>query len=167
LKEDCQHGFGKDRSTVLNLLEYSSFVLKSIDDGCQVDSIYMDFFKAFDKVRNRLDKMSTDVEQSRFQWLGTYFSGRIQRVRMGECVSGDILVTSSVPQGSYLGPLCFIWFVYEISWIFRHMRVLFYADDTKLFLPQRGFRDCLKIQSDLNGLAELCEAYEYFDPSRR
>jgi hypothetical protein len=46
---DCRHGFVEGRSTVSNLLEYSSFVLKSIDDGCQVDSIYTDFSKAFDK----------------------------------------------------------------------------------------------------------------------
>jgi hypothetical protein len=32
---DCQYGFIKGRSTVSNLLEYSSFVLKSIEDGCQ------------------------------------------------------------------------------------------------------------------------------------
>jgi hypothetical protein len=38
------------------------------------------------------------------------------------------------------------------------MRVLFYADDMKLFLPVRGFRDCLKIQDDLNSLAVWCEA---------
>jgi hypothetical protein len=42
----CQHDFVKGRSTVSNLLEYSSFVLKSIEDGCQVDSIYTDFSKA-------------------------------------------------------------------------------------------------------------------------
>jgi hypothetical protein len=86
---DCQHGSVKGRSTLSNLLEYSSFVLKSIEDGCQVDSIYTDFSKAFDKVWHRLhlDKMSTDVEPSRCQWLGSYFSGRIQRVEMGDCVS--------------------------------------------------------------------------------
>jgi hypothetical protein len=28
----------------------------------------------------------------------------------------------------------------------------------KLFLPVRGFRDCLEIQSDLNRLVEWCEA---------
>jgi hypothetical protein len=39
-----------------------------------------------------------------------------------------------------------------------HVRVLFYADDMKLFLPVRGFRDCLRIQDDLNRLAEWCEA---------
>jgi hypothetical protein len=77
---------------------------------------------------------------------------------MGDCVSRDILVTSSVPQGSHLGPLCFIWFVNEISWIFGKVRVLFYADDMKLLLPVRGFRNCLKIQSDLNRHVEWCEA---------
>jgi hypothetical protein len=56
----CQHGFIKGRSTVSNLLEYSSFVLKSNEDGCQAGSIYTDFSKAFDKVRHLLllDKMS-------------------------------------------------------------------------------------------------------------
>jgi hypothetical protein len=157
---DCQHGFVKGRSTVSNLLEYSSFVMKSIEDRCQVDSIYTDFSKVFDKVRLRLllDKMWTDVEPSRCEWLSSSFSGRIQRVRMGDCVSRDILVSSGVPQGSHLGPLFFIWFVNEIFRIFRHVRVLFYADDMELFLPVRGFRDCLNIQGDLNRLAEWCEA---------
>jgi hypothetical protein len=90
---DCQHGFVKGRSTVSNLLEYSSFVM----NFGEVDSIYMDFSKAFDKMRHRLllDKMSTDVETSRCQWLGSYFSGR-KRVKMGDCVSRDILVVSGV-----------------------------------------------------------------------
>jgi hypothetical protein len=75
-----------------------------------VDSIYTDFSKAFDEVRHRLllDKIPTDVEPSHCQWLGSYLSGRIQRVRKDDCVSRDSLVTSSVPQGSHLGPLYFI-----------------------------------------------------------
>jgi hypothetical protein len=74
-------------------------------DGCQVDSIYTDFSKAFSKVRHRwlLDIMSTDVEPSRCQWLGSYNSGRIQRVKIGECVSRDILVTSGVSQTAIWG----------------------------------------------------------------
>jgi hypothetical protein len=133
---NCQDSFVKGRSTTSNLLEYSSFVLKSIEDGFQVDSIYKGFSKAFDKVHHRLllDKMSTDVEPSHCQWLGSYFSGRIQRVKMVDCISRDILVTSGVPQGSHLWPLCFIWYVTEISWIFKHVWVLFCVDDMKLFL---------------------------------
>jgi hypothetical protein len=52
--EDFQHGFVKGRPTVSNLLEYSSFVLKSIEGGCQLDCLL-------------LDKMSTVVEPSRCQ----------------------------------------------------------------------------------------------------
>jgi Reverse transcriptase (RNA-dependent DNA polymerase) len=154
-----QHGFVKNRSTVSNLLEYSSFILNAMESGCQVDSVYTDFSKAFDKVRHclLLEKMSIGLEPAKCLWLGSYFSGRIQRVRIGDSVSKDIRVTSGVPQGSHLGPLCFIWFINELAELFQFVRVLFYADDMKLFLPVQGFQDCLKMQSDLNRLAEWCE----------
>jgi hypothetical protein len=97
------------------------------------------------------------IEPARCMWLGSYLSGRIQKIRIGDAVSKDIKMTSSVPQGSHLGPLCFIWFVNRISEIFDYARVLFYADDMKLFLPVSRFQDCLKIQSDLNKLSEWCD----------
>jgi hypothetical protein len=75
-------------------------------------------------------------------------------MRIGGAVSQDIRVTSGVPQGRHLGPLCFIWFVIRISMIFEYVRVLFYADIMKLFLPVGGFQDCMEIQSDLNKLYE-------------
>jgi hypothetical protein len=155
-----QHGFIKNRSTITNLLEDVSFVLKSIEDGNQVDSIYTDFSKAFDCVMRHqllLNEMSVGIEPARCMWLGSYLPGRIQKIRIGAAVSKDIKVTSGVPQGSHLGPLCFIWFVNRISEIFDYVRVLFYADDMKFFLPVSGFQDCLKIQSDLNKTSEWCD----------
>jgi hypothetical protein len=105
-----QHGFMKNRSTIKNLLEYASFVLNSIEDGNQVDSIYTDFSKAFDHVRDQLllNEMSVGIEPARCMWLGSYLSARIQKIRIGDAVSKDIKVTSGVPQGSHLGQLCFI-----------------------------------------------------------
>jgi hypothetical protein len=90
-------------------------------------------------------------------WLGSHLSVRIQKIRIGDAVSEDIKVTSGVPQGSHLGPFCFIWFVNRISEIFDYVRVLFYADNMKLFLPVNGIQDCLKIQSNLNKLSEWCD----------
>jgi hypothetical protein len=106
--------------TVTNLLEYASFVLNSIEEGWQVDSVYTDFSKAFDRVRHQLllEEMSVGIEPTRCLWLRSYLTGRIQRIKIGGAVSKDIRVTSGVPQGSHIGPLCFIWFVNRISMIF-------------------------------------------------
>jgi hypothetical protein len=62
-----QHGFMKNRSTVTNLLEYVSFVLNLIEEGCQVDSVYTSFSKAFDRVRHQLllEEMSVGIERAR------------------------------------------------------------------------------------------------------
>jgi hypothetical protein len=128
-----QHGFMKNLSTVTNFLEYASVVLNSIEEGCQVDSVYTNFSKAFDRVRHQLllEEMSVGIEPARCLWLRSYLTRRIQRITIGDAVSKDIRVTSAVPQGTHLGPLCFIWFVNRISLIFDYVRMLFYVDDTQ------------------------------------
>jgi hypothetical protein len=47
-------------------------VQNSIEDGNQVDSIYTDFSKAFDRVRHQLllNEMSVGIEPARCMWLG-------------------------------------------------------------------------------------------------
>jgi Reverse transcriptase (RNA-dependent DNA polymerase) len=122
--------------------------------------VYTDFSKAFDKVRHclLLLKFATSpIEPARCDLLRSYLSGRTQCIRIGNCVSSEVKVTSGVPQGSHLGPLCFIWFMNDISLIFKYVRVLFYADDMKLFLPVSSSHDCLKIQSNLDRLAQWCD----------
>ncbi|MEW8546049.1 MAG: hypothetical protein AB2693_21205 [Candidatus Thiodiazotropha sp.] len=48
-----QHGFIKGKSCVTQLLEFIEEVTESIDRGDEVDVIYLDFYKAFDKVPHR------------------------------------------------------------------------------------------------------------------
>jgi hypothetical protein len=83
---------------VTNLLEYASFVLNSIEERWQVDSVYTDFSKAFDRLRHQLllEEMSVGIEPARCLWLRSYLTGRIQRIRIGDAVSKDIRVTLSV-----------------------------------------------------------------------
>jgi hypothetical protein len=50
----AQHGFFKGRSTVTNLIEFTSYVLNCMENGIQVDAIYTNFSKAFDRVSHRL-----------------------------------------------------------------------------------------------------------------
>jgi hypothetical protein len=97
-------GFTKNRSTITNLLKYASFVLNSIENGYQIDSIYTDFTKAFNPVRHQLllDEMSVGIDPALCMWLGSYLSGRIQKIRIGDAGSKDIKVISGDPQGSHL-----------------------------------------------------------------
>ena len=45
-----QHGFLPGRSTVTNLLEYLETLTRLVDEGHQIDVLYLDFRKAFDVV---------------------------------------------------------------------------------------------------------------------
>jgi hypothetical protein len=42
------------RSTVTSLVEFSNFVLSKMEDGLQVDAVYTDFSKVFDRVNHGL-----------------------------------------------------------------------------------------------------------------
>ena len=46
----AQHGFVTGRSCVTQLLEFMEELTESLDGGEDVDVIYLDFCKAFDKV---------------------------------------------------------------------------------------------------------------------
>jgi hypothetical protein len=48
-----QFGFISGRSTTLQLLKVMDEWTKIIDKGGKIDSVYMDFMKAFDKVPHR------------------------------------------------------------------------------------------------------------------
>lgn len=44
-----QHGFVQGRSTTTNLIFYQNEIISSLEKRLQVDSIYKDFSKAFDR----------------------------------------------------------------------------------------------------------------------
>ena len=50
LIEVSQHGFLPGRSCLANMLAYLENVTKHVDSGIPVDTLYLDFAKAFDKV---------------------------------------------------------------------------------------------------------------------
>ena len=49
-----QFGFRKGRSCLASMLEYYDKIIQSVENGVNVDSIYLDFEKAFDKVDHGL-----------------------------------------------------------------------------------------------------------------
>lgn len=49
-----QHGFMAGRSTVTNLAVFSEYCLSAFNNRSQVDTVYTDFSKAFDKVSHSI-----------------------------------------------------------------------------------------------------------------
>ena len=159
---DCfdmnQHGFLKKRNTETNLVSFLHYVINNMENGGQVDAIYTDFSKAFDRVhhgilRNKLRKLG--VPQLFVDWSSSYLTGRIQNVRIDSCISKDVIVYSGVPQGSIIGPILFTCFINDcpITDCFYAM----YADDLKLFRKINGIEDAHLLQSSLVELVTWCK----------
>ena len=49
-----QHGFTKGRSTVTNLSEFTNKTIEVMESGNQIDVVYTDFSKAFDKICHKV-----------------------------------------------------------------------------------------------------------------
>ena len=65
------------------------------------------------------------------RWVKGFLSDRKQRVVIGDNSSEWVDVTSSVPQGSVLGPLIFTIFINDLPALVKNKCKL-YADDCKL-----------------------------------
>nr|CAH7748267.1 unnamed protein product [Callosobruchus chinensis] len=156
---DQQHGFFPERCLDSNLLCFSDFVSDAIDRNIQVDAVYTDFSKAFDRVNHNLllsKLIEVGVRSSLVKWVSSYLHNREFFVSINGHKSHLVTPSSGVPQGSHLGPLFFVIFINDIAGCFNHSQFLLYADDLKLYKTIENLTDCKKMQCDLNMLTDYC-----------
>lgn len=156
---ESQHGFIKGRSTQTNLICLTQFVAATLDTQGQVDVVYTDFSKAFDRLdHGRLLKKISDfgLTNSFISFLHSYLNERELIVEYHGFRSNKFIAKSGVPQGSVLGPLLFIIFINDICQDLES-NILLYADDCKLFRKISDVNDCLKLQNDIDTLTQWCE----------
>jgi hypothetical protein len=78
-----QHGFMPKRSTVTNLIDFSHYLGNCIDNNSQVDTVYVDFLSAFNKVPHSLllNKLfNFELNHNFLKLLHSYLSNRSQCV---------------------------------------------------------------------------------------
>ena len=133
-------------------IDISSRVL----DGCQVDSVYLDYSKAFDSIVHEkllLKLQQYGINNKLLTWLTSFLVDREQTVRVGGSYSDWSSVLSGVPQGSVLGPILFIIYINDLSSSCPDLHSLYlFADDAKCFASIRSSSDCLLFQSSLDSL---------------
>lgn len=154
-----QHGFVRGRSTNTNLCLYQHFIVNSLEGHAQVDSVYTDFSKAFDRVNHNilLSKLSAlGVGGTVLEWMRSYVSGRTQCVRCGGYTSGPIFIPSGVPQGSHCGPILFNIFLLDLVHSVVNSNLLMFADDVKLFRSVVSEGDSIILQNDINKFYQWC-----------
>ena len=152
-----QHGFRAGHSCLSQLLQHHDTITKILEEGWNVDVVYLDFAKAFDKVDLNivLQKLhDLGVVGKLFCWIRGFLVGRRQCVTVGGIKSEFVPVVSGVPQGSVIGPLLFLVLLRDIDTGISYANVASFADDTRVSAGIKTTEDAVKIQADLDRIFE-------------
>ncbi|CAB3244683.1 unnamed protein product [Arctia plantaginis] len=131
-----------------------------MDDGAQVDVIYTDYSKAFDKIDHSILKIklfNSAIRGDLLRWFSSYLENRTQAVVVSNYISGWVSIPSGVLQGSLMGPLLFTIYVNDIDSCFQSSNLLCFADDMKIYSAISSANDVQALQSDLSRLDHYCQ----------
>ena len=107
----------------------------SLNSGDEVDVIYLDYAKAFDKVDHNIllaKAKRYGITGKTLQWLAEFLKNRLQTVVVEGEKSSFQIVISGVPQGTVLGPILFILYIDDQLGTLLTALGKVFADDTKL-----------------------------------
>ena len=118
-----------------------------------MDSIYLDFAKAFDKVDHNvllLKIESLNIRGKILTWCEAFLKNRQHQVKIQGALSDHVQVKSGVPQGSVLGPLFFLILMIDINAGVLKAALGSFADDTRVWHAISAVLEAGQLQDDLN-----------------
>ena len=135
-----QFAFRPTGSTTSALVKFTHHASLMLEENSYVRCLLVDFSKAFDVVRHSvlLSKISRlNIPSYIRNWIVSFLTGRSQVCRTpGGGFSAPWPITSSIVQGSGVGPTLWIIMESDLQPLSR-INILFkYADDTNLLVPE-------------------------------
>ena len=146
-----QHGSRSRRSTLSQLLVHQDEILIALENGENIDAVYLDFLKAFDKMDYGILLHKTKalgITGKLGRWIHNFLNNRKQQVLLRGRKSLISILISGVPQGSVIGPLMFLIFIADLA-EGVNCNTLIYVDDAKTKFKVNTEKDVETHQEDL------------------
>jgi hypothetical protein len=161
----CQHAFLARHSTATNLLETVNDWSVELNSSNCIDSIYIDFSRAFDSISfsKLLFKLEFyGIKGRLLAWISCFLLNRSQCVVIENTFSSVSDVLSGVPQGSVLGPILFLIFINDIVSCNVNNYCVFkmFADDLKLYTVVSTNLSSNRLQNVLNEIFTWSQAWQ-------
>jgi hypothetical protein len=144
-----------DQLLLVTLVFIHIYIYDSFRDNCQVDVIYTDFSKDFDRVDHNHLMLTLDsirIGEPLLSWFHSYITNRIQWVTVDFTSSDHFIPSTGVQQGAVLSPLLFALFVNSAHSVLQHSKLVIFSDDIKIFFRIKSISDCHLLQNDLQRL---------------